>query len=268
MRTLRGLAPPLLFTAIVLFFLTPLLVIVVVSFTPGSFFRFPPGGLSLRWYADVLTDTDWLWTFLVSAVIAAVVAVVTSLASAMAVIALHGRRSRRLRRLVGIAAGLPLLLPHVSIGIAFFAMAAQLGLPASYLMIAVAHGVLAVPFAYRPILSSFDSLDAALFDAAAILGARPGFSFWHVQLPSLRPGMLVAAIFTFVASFDETTVTMFLVGPGVTTLPVRVLNELQENASPAVAAVSTVMIVITIASLGLIERVSGLTVFAEVERSR
>lgn len=268
MNILRNWWLPLLFVVIALFLMMPLLVIVVVSFTPGSFFRFPPGGISLRWYIEVLTDADWLWVFLASTAIAAFVAVTTTIASAMAVIALHGRRGRHMRWLVGSAAGLPLLLPHVSVGVAFFAMSARLGLPASYAVLALAHATLALPFAYRPILSSYESLDPALFDVASSLGARPAFSFWHVQLPSLRPGMVVAGIFTFMTSFEETTVSIFLTGPGVSTLPVRVLGQLQESASPAVAAVSTVMIVVTFMGLGLIAYVAGLGVFATQGHAR
>jgi putative spermidine/putrescine transport system permease protein len=268
MSVFRGWILPVLFTAVIAFFLLPLLIILVISFTPGAFFRFPIGGFSWRWYAEVMTDGRWLTGFVASFLLAIFVAVATSLASAMAVIALHGRRRDGLRRVLGVVAGLPLLLPHVSIGIAFLAAAPVLGLSGSYVIIAIAHCVLAVPFAYRPILSSFDSLDPSLFNAAAALGARPSFSFWHVQLPALRPGIVVAAIFTFVASFDEITVTMFLVGPGITTLPLRILSEVQESTTPAVAAASTVMMLMTIACLGLIERVSGLTIFADVERSR
>ena len=164
----------------------------------------------------------------------------------MAVIALYGKRRSRLRYFLGVVAGLPLLLPHVSIGIAFLAAAPVLGLAGSYVIIAIAHCVLAIPFAYRPILSSFDSLDPSLFNAAAALGARPSFSFWHVQLPALRPGIVVAAIFTFVLSFDEITVTMFLVGPGITTLP-----RWTHSATPAVAAASTLIILMTVGCLGL-----------------
>jgi putative spermidine/putrescine transport system permease protein len=268
MSVLRGWVLPVLFVGVIAFFLLPLLTIVVISFTPGAYFRFPIEGFSWRWYETVLTDTRWLAGFVASFLLAIFVAVTTSLASAMAVIALHGKRRTGLRHFLGIVAGLPLLLPHVSIGIAFLAAAPVLGLAGSYIIIAIAHCVLAIPFAYRPILSSFDSLDPSLFNAAAALGARPGFSFWHVQLPALRPGIVVAAIFTFALSFDEITVTMFLVGPGITTLPLRVLAELQEAATPAVAAASTLIILMTIACLGLIERVSGLTIFADVERSR
>ena len=128
MSVLRGWILPVLFAAVIAFFLLPLLTIVVISFTPGAYFRFPIEGFSWRWYETVLTDTRWLTGFVASFLLAIFVAMVTSLASAMAVIALYGKRRSRLRYFLGVVAGLPLLLPHVSIGIAFLAAAPVLGL--------------------------------------------------------------------------------------------------------------------------------------------
>lgn len=258
---------PVCFALFALFLLMPLMLVVIAAFSPGPAIRFPPTGASLRWFAAVLTDPKWLAAFSISLVVALISAGVCTLASAAAVAAL-GVQRRRLRGLLGSLAVLPLLLPHISIGIAMLAISRQHGLGGSLLAIVVAHSVLVLPFAWRPIVASFDKLDAQLGNAAMTLGARPVQAFFTVILPCLRPGLLTAFIFTFVTSFDEATVTLFLVGPNVTTLPIRILIELQEDGSPAVAAVSVLMILITLAVVLLIERVTGLAAFAEMERSR
>lgn len=257
------------FLLFALFLLLPLVLVVVAAFSPGSAIRFPPNGASLRWFAEVLSDPVWLHAFFLSLLVALVAAMACTLASAIAVAGL-GRAPGGLaaRRWLGWLAMLPLLLPHVSFGIAMLAFSRAYGLGGSLLAIVVAHAVLVLPFAWRPVVSSFDALDAQLANAAMVLGAKPARAFWTVTLPCLRPGLLTAFIFTFVTSFDEATVTLFLVGPEVTTLPIRVLIALQEDGSPAVAAASVLMILMTLAVVLLIEKVSGLAAFAEMERSR
>ena len=262
----RGWLLPGGFAAFGLFLMLPLLLVIVAAFTPGTVIRFPPNGASLRWFVEVLTDPDWIAAFGTSLLVAMIAGIGCTLACAAAVASLgHDRTSHRL---LGGLALMPLLLPHVSIGIAMLAVSRRYGLGGSLIAIVVAHAILVLPFAWRPIVASFDKLDPQLTRAAMALGARPLRVFWTVLLPCLRPGLLTAFIFTFVTSFDEATVTLFLVGPNVTTLPIRVLIELQENGSPAVAAVSVLMILITLGLVLLIERITGLSAFADMERSR
>jgi len=265
----RSLVLPVGFSLFGLFLMLPLALVVVAAFTPGPSIRFPPIGASLRWFAEVLTDPAWITAFSTSVLVALIAATGCTVACAASVAALgSGGQRVAARRLLGTLAMLPLLLPHVSIGIAMLAFSRRYGLGGSLVAIVVAHAILVLPFAWRPVIASFDKLDPHLLNAAMTLGARPLRTFWTVLLPCLRPGLMTAFIFTFVTSFDEATVTLFLVGPNVTTLPIRILIELQENGSPAVAAVSVLMILVTLGVVLLIERITGLAAFAEMERSR
>ncbi|MCC7281750.1 MAG: ABC transporter permease subunit [Acetobacteraceae bacterium] len=260
---------PVGFTLFALFLVLPLVLVIVAAFSPEPTIRFPPTGASLRWFAEVLSDPVWIHSFFTSLVVALIVASSCTLACAAAVVALGPQRGEvTARRWLGMLAILPLLLPHVSFGIAMLAFSRRHGLGGSLIAIVVAHAVLVLPFAWRPVVTSFDKLDAQLGNAAMVLGARPAQAFWTVLLPCLRPGLLTAFIFTFVTSFDEATVTLFLVGPEVTTLPIRVLIELQQDGSPAVAAASVLMILMTLGVVLMIEKVTGLAAFAEMERSR
>ena len=100
------------------------------------------------------------------------------------------------------------------------------------------------------------------------LGAQPGYVFRTVTLPLLRSGLVTALLFSFIISFDEVTVSIFLVGPDATTLPARIFAHIQESASPVVAAISTFLVAITIGLIVLLQRLIGLDLFIEVERPR
>lgn len=98
------------------------------------------------------------------------------------------------------------------------------------------------------------------------MGASNWYTFWHVTLPLVRPGIITALLFSFILSFDEVTVTMFLVGPFITTLPVEIYSFIQESGTPVVAAISTVLVVMTLLLVILLERLVGLEFFVEPDR--
>ena len=98
------------------------------------------------------------------------------------------------------------------------------------------------------------------------MGARNWYTFRHVTLPLVRPGIITALLFSFILSFDEVTVTMFLVGPFITTLPVETYSFIQESGTPVVAAISTVLVVMTLLLVILLERLVGLEFFVEPDR--
>jgi putative spermidine/putrescine transport system permease protein len=117
-------------------------------------------------------------------------------------------------------------------------------------------------------VNSLHKLNLALEEAAMTLGARPAYVFRTITLPLLRPGLVTALLFSFIISFDEVTVTIFLIGPEVITLPTRIFAHIQESASPVVAAISTFLVLVTIVLVVLLQRFVGLELFVEAERTR
>ncbi len=245
----------------------PILIVAISSFSRTGYLQFPPQALSLRWYTEFLTDTVWLKAVAVSFVVAVAVALVTTAISFLAALATTrkhfvGRGAFELLMLS------PLLFPHAAIGVALLSLLATLGWIGRYPGILLAHVILCVPFAYRPIVNSMRKLDLALEEAAMNLGATPAYVFRTVTLPLLRPGLVTALLFSFIISFDEVTVTIFLIGPDVITLPTRIFAHIQESASPVVAAISTFLILVTIALVIALQRLVGLELFVEAERRR
>lgn len=253
--------------AVLVFLPAPILIVIASSFSRSGYLQFPPQALSLRWYTQFLTDETWLHALWVSFLIGLAVAILTTLLAFLAAlvttrVSFRGRTSFELLMLS------PLLFPHAAIGVALLSLLSGLGWIGRYQGILLAHAILCVPFCYRPIVNSMRKLDLAVEEAAMSLGAPPLYVFRTVTLPLLRPGIVTALLFSFIISFDEVTVTIFLIGPDVLTLPTRIFAHIQESASPVVAAISSFLVAVTIILVAVLQRFVGLELFVEAERAR
>ncbi|WP_237182987.1 ABC transporter permease [Roseomonas marmotae] len=242
----------------------PLVVVIGASFHPTAVLRFPPDGFSLRWYEEFLGSAIWIRALGISALIAVAAAILTTLAALGAALALE-RAPERLRSVAETMILLPLLFPHAAIGIAFLGWLIAVQMNGTGAGILIAHLMLCAPFAYRPIAVALRQIDPSLAEAARVLGADERAAFSRVRLPLLRPGLSASLLFSFIVSFDEVTVTMFLIGPEVTTLPVAIYGHLHDSADPVVAAISSLLIVFTSALVLLAQRSFGLKIFVDVE---
>jgi putative spermidine/putrescine transport system permease protein len=254
-------------TSIFVFLPAPIVIVVISSFSRSGYLQFPPRELSLRWYEAFLTSADWMETIAVSVVLALAVAAFTTLVCLLAAFARQrvlGRSGRAFDSLMQ----LPLFMPHVAMAIALLGMLSAMRWVATYPGIALAHVVVCLPFAYRPLLTSLKKMDLAVEEAAMSLGATPGYTLWHVTLPMLRPGITASFVFSFIISFDEVGVTMFLTGPHVTTLPVRIFTEIQESGTPVIAAVSSFLVGVTVILFLLVDRIVGMDLLVESEHTR
>lgn len=245
----------------------PILIVVAVSFTSAGYVRFPPGDLSLRWYAEFLSDQRWLDALMTSIGLAGAGALVTTLASLMAALAVARRRSRW-SALFETAVLAPLIFPHAALGMAMVALAATFHVYGTFAGLLLAHCIITLPFAYRPIAVSLRKMDGSLQEAAMSLGSRPLNTFLRVTLPMVRPGIVTALLFSFIISFDEVTISMFLVGPEITTLPVSIYAYIQESGRPVVAAISSALVALTLILVLVLERIVGLELFVEAEKAR
>jgi putative spermidine/putrescine transport system permease protein len=226
---------------------------------------FPPTGISLIWYIEFFSSAQWMKALAISAVVAAIASLVSTAAATSAVFALDqaGPRARGIAETLIMA---PLIFPHAAVGVAMLGLLVTLYvLKGTYAGIALIHVILCGPFAYRPVAASLEKLDPAMAEAAMNLGARPLYTIRRVLLPLLRPGIVSALLFTFIFSFDEVTVTLFLAGPNVTTLPLEIFSHLEQSADPVVAAISTLLIVFTLALVIVLQRTVGLEIFVHSE---
>lgn len=246
-------------TALIL--LAPLVVVIGVSVSESQFIAFPPNGLSLRWYQQVLSSNAYLNAGWVSLQIALLVTALATLIGGAAAIAIH-RRQLPASELLATVFLSPLVLPTIiyAIGMLMF-WSATFG-PVNIATLAISHTIIALPYVVRTTLAVLSESNPYLEEAARTMGANRMQRLWFVVVPQCVPGLAAGAFFAFNISFDEAVLSLFLRGPTLNTLPVQIYGQLEFSPDPSVAAVSTIMIGLTTALIVVIDRMLGLTKFA------
>jgi putative spermidine/putrescine transport system permease protein len=239
-----------------LFLLSPLAVVTVLSFSSGQYLTFPPPGFSMRWYGELLGSAPVLeaaWRSVVLAVLVTACAVLSGFPAALAV-----ARGGVPGWVAGLLA-LPLLLPTLVIGLGLLMVLQPLGLLATWPGLALGHLMVVLPFVVRLLVTAFATMPPDLEAAAATLGARPMWAFLLVTLPLAAPGAVAAATLSFLLSFDETVISLFLVGPRLTTLPVTLFRYAETRTDPMLAALAVSLIVLTLIIVLVVDRFVGVT---------
>ena len=236
--------------AVLVFLLAPVLIILIVSFSAADYLSFPPPGLSLRWYRRFLGVPTWRQAIGVSVQVASLTMVfATALGLAAAVALVRGR----FRGKGAVYAFLlsPAIVPTVITAIGLYFFFVRLKATGSILAMALGHTVLALPIVVIIIAATLQGFDTRLEQAALSLGASRLTALRRITLPLIAPGVLSAALFAFLTSFDELLIPLFLSGVEVQTLTVRIWNSLTLEVDPTIAAVSTFLIGVTTTVLGI-----------------
>ena len=227
--------------------LCPLFFVVWLSFFKDAILYFPPSGYSLAWYVNAWANKSFVNGFVFSvqvAIFSAVVGVLVGVAAAIGII----RNPFKGKGVVNTLLLSPLLMPGIVAGIAIYIFYIQaenlvdkdiVGTTASLVL---AHVCLTIPWTVRMVSASLHGLDPSIEEAASNLGANAVSVFWRVTIPMLRPAMVAAMLFSFIVSFENLEVSLSLVSPGRTTLPIAVMQYLEFNLDPTIAAVATVQI--------------------------
>jgi putative spermidine/putrescine transport system permease protein len=239
----------------VLGFITlPLLCIVWVSVFANPILSFPPTGYSWRWYGNAWATDAFRDGFLLSLQLGAAATVISLGLGVPASLALV-RYPFPGKQTVMTVLLAPMIVPGIVGGAALYIglleLEEQTNLPVSGSLVGllIAHGLIALPWTIRLVTASLITADRSIEEAALNLGAGPWTTFRRVTLPMMRPAMVAAGLFSFVVSFIDLEKSLFLVGPGRTTLQIAIVNYLEWNLDPTIAAVATVQIGIIGAAL-------------------
>ena len=239
--------------ALLAFMTLPTVVVIAVSFNPTAILAFPPSGLSLRWYENVLTYPQFQRAAVNSVVVTACAVALALPIGTLAALALE--RGRLRGRSVWAAVLLsPLVVPGVAAGLGFLILAAALGLLRSRSVLIAAHVALVLPFVVRSVWVSVRNLDPALERAAASLGATPWRVFRRVTLPLLRPGLFAGLLFAVVVSLNEFVVSLFISNRVTEILPVAMFTYVVNYTDPTIAALSSLFILATFVVVWLADR--------------
>jgi len=226
---------------IALYLLLPVIVVIATSFTTTAYPLFPPRGFTLRWFETFLAMPEFVAGMRLSALLAGTATLIATCLGTMAAFGL-ARGPRRPRSPVSALFLSPIVFPAVVLGLALLIFYSRTGLAGSFPGMVAAHVVLVTPFVVRMVAGSLAEFDDSVEEAARNLGAGWLRVFFRVTLPIIRPGVVAGAVFAFIISFDELVVTLFLAGPGLQTLPIRVFTFVQYNSTPVISAISMALI--------------------------
>jgi len=229
---------------VLLYLVFPIMVVVPLSFSAGTYLSFPPPGFSLRWYENFLSRSDWLGAASLSLWVGGAVMVSATALGAPAALALVRSSFPGKNLLTGFIIS-PLIAPVIIVAIGIYFFYARLGLVGNPFALVIAHTALAVPFVVINVSATLQGFDERLEQAAMNLGATPWRTFWQVTFPIIRPGVLAGALFAFISSFDELVVALFVSGTSAVTLPRKMWESIRFEIDPTIAAVSTILVVLT-----------------------
>jgi len=260
MTRISAKLPYLYIIIVYLFLISPLIVVVVVSFNASPIVRFPPEAFSLTWYKRALVDKDFIDSFVLSLVVAVSTSVLALLVGTLLSMAIVRYRfpGRTILRALSIA---PLAFPHIVLGLALLSYFIMIGVGLRLETLILGHLVVTLPFVVQVVSATLYGFDRSLEEAARTLGAGPILTFWKVTIPTIFPGMLTAGLFAFILSFDNVGISLFLSSGARVTVPVRMFQYVESQYDPTIAAISTflvlfgILVVFVLVRFGALEKV-------------
>jgi putative spermidine/putrescine transport system permease protein len=240
------------------FLMLPIVVVLLASFNSGAYLKFPPDGLSLRWYAAFFDNQPFIDALFVSLRVAVISTIFASLIGTPAAIyyAKWTRKYKAGLRLVLIA---PMLLPEILTAIALLLFYYGIGLGTQTMVgLQIGHLLITVPYVFLNVTAALGNMNPSLEEAARSLGASPAVAFRRISLPLMKQGVVNGAMFAFIISFDTFSISLLLKGVDTMTLPIQLFEYLQWNFDPTAAAVSTLSILVTLTAVVLTDRLVGL----------
>ena len=236
-------------TVALAYILLPLIFVVWLAFFRQEIPSFPPEGYSLRWFAAILDQRKFVDGFIISfevGVLATAIGLVLGVPAALCL----ARREFAGRAAIGSLLLMPLIVPGVVLGTAMYVFHVELenaldvDVIGTFYALVAGHVVVVIPWIVRLVMASLAGVDRTTEEAAQNLGANRWVTFWRITLPAIRSGIVAGGLFGFVTSFGNLELSLFLVGPGRTTLPIVILQYLEWKIDPTIAAVSVIQILL------------------------
>ncbi|MET0676425.1 MAG: ABC transporter permease [Bradyrhizobium sp.] len=238
--------------------IAPSLVVVIVSFTSGFSLKFPPPGYSTRWYVELWNAWQLQFAARNSLIVAAWATGLSVAFGVAAALAISRSKSFSARLLDSLFMS-PLVLPALAFGLAALMFFSLIGMQVSLLTLVIGHTVVCVPYVVRNTVAALTQLEPTLLESSAVLGASRLYTFRRIVLPLIRPGIISGAFIAFMSSFDNVPVSLFLRDAATDMLPIRMWQDLEGKLDVTIAALSSVLIIATVALMAIMERSTGLS---------
>lgn len=227
----------------------PLFLVAWLSFFTDPLLALPPTGYSFQWYSKIFVEPQFFNGFLLSLEVALIAMVVGLAVSIPAALVLSRTEFRGKQLLMNLLTS-PLIVPSIVIGASLYVSFIELEYIFDWSVIGstwglgAAHILITIPWCVRLIVANLLGVDLSIEEASRSLGATPFVTLCKVTIPMIWPGIVAAALFSFIISFGNLELSLFLVAPGQITLPIAILQYLEYKIDPTIAAVSVLQILI------------------------
>ena len=244
-----------IYTALIFIFLfAPIAILIVFSFNDSkslSVFS----GFSLRWYRELLSDSNTLESVKNTLLLAVSAMCISTVMGTAASVGINKLRSRVYRRVLDTVTDIPMTNPDIITGISLMLMFVFVGrlfglrTSLNFWTMLIAHVTFCLPYVILQVLPKLQQLDPALGEAAQDLGCTPLRAFLKVELPEILPGVITGAIMAFTMSLDDFVISYFTSGAGFQTLPIRIYNMTKKTVTPKMYALATIIFFVILALL-------------------
>jgi putative spermidine/putrescine transport system permease protein len=247
----------------VIFLMLPIVITVAASFTSSPVYTLPPPDWSFRWYEALARKSGLVDAVTLSLNLAFVSTCISLILGTMAAIAI-AQGDFRGKEAIATFVVSPLMMPGLVVGVALLQFFREIGLRDAYWSLLLGHVIITLPFVMRTLLASMGAFDFSMVDAARTLGLSYPRAIIKVLIPNLAPAYLTGGLFAFLASMDNYPISIFLTDARNKTLPIKMLQYLEEQPDPSIAAISSGLILLAVIVLILASRTVGLNRMAQV----
>ena len=243
--------PIIFLTVITVITFIPIVVTIIYSFN-ASRISSVWDGVTLEWYRQLFADREIfrsLRNSLILSVLACAVSAVIGTMGALGTRKLTKQGSAFAKRVNDIAAyisRLPIMIPEIILGMVYLAVFSFMGLPFGMLTLVIAHTSFCIPYIYMMVSDRLIGLDPQIEEAARDLGAQKLRVFWDITVPQILPALLSGLLLSFAMSFDDVVISIFVTGPGLNTLPIKIYSSMKSGVSPKINALASIMIGVTV----------------------
>ena len=234
----------------------PLIMVVIFSFNDSKL-TVSWKGFTLSWYQELFHDAALIEALKNSLILGGVSCLVAAVIGTLGAIGMV-RVNYKSKGMMEYLSTAPIMVPEIILGMVFMAFFSLLNLPFGMLTLVLAHSAFCIPYVYMMVKARLVGIDKSLEEAAMDLGASPRRIFWDITLPLIMPAVLSGCVLAFAMSFDDVVISIFVNGPKLTTLPIKVYTQIRTGVTPEINALCTVMLAFTVMILlvySLIKRI-------------
>ena len=237
---------------IFLFLYAPILLLMLFSFN-DSRSRGKWGGFTLKWYSELFNDAATMDALLNTILIAVLSAVIATVVGTITAFGMHYMKKTP-KAILSSVSYLPVMNPDIVTGVSLLILFLSLNIQKGFVTLLIAHISFNIPYVILSLLPKLKQMNEHLFEAAQDLGAGSIYTFFHIILPEIMPGIISGFLLSVTLSIDDFVISLFTKGPGVNTLSVHIYNMAKKGVVPSINALSTIMFVVVMLLLLVINK--------------